>query len=99
MVRETMQRLMLAGLVLAMTAAGSAAQVRTAAPKVVNASDAMSFVNSGMGFVQTALPFVIQLAYFLVVVAILLKLWRARKQGLGMMELIGLGIMFGLMRG
>lgn len=73
-------------------------QVRTAAPQAVNANDAIAIVNQAMSFISAGLPKLIAIAYFIVVCIILWRLWKTKMKGTPMMELIGLAIVFGLMR-
>lgn len=73
-------------------------QVKGAAPQVVNLGDVSGIVNQIFGTFSTLFPKVLALAYFLVVLVILYRLWQARVTKMSTMELIGLAIALALMR-
>ena len=73
-------------------------QIRTAAPQAVNVNDVTALLNQATTAISVAVPKLIAIAYFIVVCIILWRLWKTKMKGLPMMELIGLAIVFGLMR-
>ena len=75
-------------------------QIRTNAPAPIKAADAMSLIDQAVGFVGSAMPKAIALAYFFAVLILLWRLFKQvrAKQEVPMLELIGVCLVFGLMR-
>jgi len=68
-----------------------------AAPQVASVNDVTNILNQITSFASSAMPKVIGVAYLAVVIVLLYRLWKQRKS-LTLTELIGTGILFGLMR-
>lgn len=73
-------------------------QIKGQAPQVVNVADVSGIVNQVVSTFGALFPKVLALAYFLVVLVILYRLWQARVTKMSTMELIGLAIALALMR-
>lgn len=72
----------------------------TQAPHAPALGDITSIFQQVVGFIEAAVPKLVGLAYFLVVIAILVRLWKDRAAfwSRPLTEMCALGILFALMR-